>query len=719
MSIEIQPIWPWPFIAVLAAALLVFSHWTYVRGTPARGLLLGLRWVAIALMVFAMLRPSLVFTKKHKHSSKLIVLVDQSKSMRLKDMWMGQSRWEASLKLLEDASADLEALADKVQIQEFQFARDLEELSRGEQPDGEQTAIGTALERVLERTAGERIAGILLFSDGTNTAGTPPLTVARQMRGRAPIYTFAMGRETATETVRDISAQAIVPSGASVFVKNQLSVRGSFSATGFANQAIPVRLKFGDKEEARGVLQPAADGSIAAVTLSAVPTVPGDLKVTIEADAQEGELLPTNNSVSTYVTVLPGGISVLYIEGKYRYWEPKFIRWALDESPDIELTQVFLLDQQGNQNPFPPDLLQPGRFDVIILGDMARTQLPSEYHTAIRQMVENGTGLMMIGGYDSFGAGGWGDSVLADLLPVQMRRADGQNQDPVQFVPKDKRHFILRLDSDPQRSEQIWQGLEPLAGSNLWFGLKPNSLVLAESAKGQPLLVAAPDFGAGRTLAFAGDTTWRWRGTEESNRVHSRFWRQLILWLSRQDEQTDAQIHVRLEKRRLAIGETLPVHVEVRNPDGTRVADPQLQAYVTTASGAEIPLELFRDGEDFRGTFVQSDVAGDYSVTVAGTAAGQDLGQRTTKFLVYEEDTEMRQLAADHELLRNLAKISGGAFESFEQFPQFVRSLEDKDLNLEISQPVFESLWDRWEFFALFLGIISAEWVLRKRKGLV
>lgn len=718
MSLEINPIWPWPIIAVIAAALLVFSHWTYHRGTPGRTGLLALRWIAIALTIFAMLRPNLVFTKTHKQSSKLVVLVDKSKSMRLRDMWLGQSRWEASLKLLDEARGDFEALSEKVQIIELEFARDVQDLAKSTEPDGEQTAIGTALERVLERSAGERLAGVLLFSDGTNTAGVPPLTIARQFRGRAPIYVFPMGRETATETVRDVSAMAIVPSGEAVFVKNQLAVRGSFSATGFGNQAIPVRLKFGEQEEAKGVLQTSED-AIGSITLSAIPKVPGDLKVTLEADVQEGELLPTNNSVSTYVTVLPGGISVLYIEGKYRYWEPKFVRWALDESPDIELQQVFLIDQQGKNNELPAEFFEPGRFDVIILGDLASNQLPAQTITAMRTMVENGAGLMMLGGYDSFGAGGWGETPLADILPVQMRRADGQIQDPIKFVPRDRRHFILRLAPDPEKSQQIWESLEPLAGANRWFALKPNALVLAESPDERPLLVAAPDIGAGRTLAFAGDTTWRWRGSEEANEVHARFWRQLILWLSHHDEDTEAKIHVKLDKRRLAIGETLSVHVKVENPDGTPVENPQLQAFVTTPKGTEVPLELFLQTDDYRGTFVNSDEAGDYSVTVVGTSQGKDLGRRTSKFLVYEEDTEMRQLAADHELLRGLAQVSGGSFESFENFPKFVRSLQEEDLNLEISQPVYESLWDRWEFFALFLAVITAEWVLRKRRGLV
>ena len=59
MRLEANPIWPWPMVVAVAVALIIFSHWTYVPGTPRRRLLLGLRWAAIALALFAALRPRL------------------------------------------------------------------------------------------------------------------------------------------------------------------------------------------------------------------------------------------------------------------------------------------------------------------------------------------------------------------------------------------------------------------------------------------------------------------------------------------------------------------------------------------------------------------------------------------------------------------------------------------------------------------------------------
>ena len=634
-------------------------------------------------------------------------------------MWDNQSRWEAARQLLGEAQVDLDELAEEIQIKIYGFSRDVTESpDLTNEPEGEQSALGDALIEVVDQNADQRLAGVVLLSDGSNTSGIGPMSAARQLRGRAPVFAFGFGRETTTDTVRDVFADNIIPDSEVVFVKNRLTVKGMFTASGFADQAVPVRLKLDGVEKARGVLNVRSGEAQTSIDLSAIPENSGDVKVTLEADVLDGELLPDNNQMSTYVTVLPGGLSVLYVEGKYRFWEPKFIRWAVDESPDIELSQIFVLAPSGRPNEIPNDLFQRQKFDVVILGDVSADQLRL-YHEQVAEMVRRGSGLMMIGGYDSFGPGGWGDTPLQDILPVRMTRSDGQFDEKTPFLPRDERHFILRLASTYEESQRIWKSLPPLDGGSRFAGLKRNALVLAEGPSNEPLLVAAPDVGAGRVLAMAGDTTWRWRSTEKGAEVHSRFWRQLILWLARRDEDKDAKINVSLDKRRLALGETLPLRVTVRQADGTPVPDTTVKAVVLAPDGSELPLELYPQGGAYRGNFLDTQTAGDYSITVSATSRGKDLGRTSSKFLVYEQNNEMRQLAAELDVLRNVAEITSGEYNSNEELPNFIRSLQDRDLNLKVTQPIYENLWDRWEVLIVFLGVVAAEWIIRKRHGMV
>ena len=76
------------------------------------------------------------------------------------------------------------------------------------------------------------------------------------------------------------------------------------------------------------------------VALHYTPRKPGEYKVTLRVEPREGELVTTNNEVSTFVTVRAGGINVLYLVGAKRIGggpgqEQRFVRAALAQSPDI------------------------------------------------------------------------------------------------------------------------------------------------------------------------------------------------------------------------------------------------------------------------------------------------------------------------------------------------------------------------------------------------
>ena len=76
------------------------------------------------------------------------------------------------------------------------------------------------------------------------------------------------------------------------------------------------------------------------VVLRHTPRTPGEYKVTLRVEPREGELVTTNNEVSTFVTVRAGGINVLYLVGAKRIGggpgqEQRFVRAALAQSPDI------------------------------------------------------------------------------------------------------------------------------------------------------------------------------------------------------------------------------------------------------------------------------------------------------------------------------------------------------------------------------------------------
>src|SRR5262249_7781376 len=156
--------------------------------------------------------------------------------------------------------------------------------------------------------------------------------------------------------------------------------------------------------------------------------------------------------------------------------------------------------------------------------------------------------------------------------------ATGQIESPVQMVPTfdGLSHYVMRLVENPADNATAWSKLPKLDGMTRLGRPKPQSILLAQSPKGDPILVGQIHYGAGRTLAFAGDTTWRWRRTEEGVRAHNRFWRQLVLWLAKRDE-SEGNVLILPDMRRLPVGGKLGFAVKLRGKGGVEIPEKDAQ----------------------------------------------------------------------------------------------------------------------------------------------
>ena len=139
-----------------------------------------LRVVVIVAVVLAMLRPTLIYTQTKKQAATLVVLADQSRSMSVPDAVGNKTRWEALRDSLADAAPALARLQRDFELKAYTFDAELHEaaaesgkIQLPEKPEGEQTAIGSALEDVLRREAGKRLLGVVLLSDGAQRAYAP------------------------------------------------------------------------------------------------------------------------------------------------------------------------------------------------------------------------------------------------------------------------------------------------------------------------------------------------------------------------------------------------------------------------------------------------------------------------------------------------------------------------------------------------------------------
>ena len=755
---SLQPILDsYSIVAILAAGLLL-ALWV---GPTVRRLslrrqrtLVVLRALVILLVILVMLRPSHISTESKTQTAVLLILPDQSLSMQLPAASGGKSRWEAQLQTLRQISPLLKDLGKNLEVKVQPYDATLHpqvwtdgQMQLPAEPEGRETDIGSSLHEAVEQEAGKRLAGVILLGDGTQTAYQPSVEIydaARELGNRGyPLYTVTYGPAGDAAQSRDVAVENL-PEQYTIFVKNELAIRGLLRVRGYVNKEIAVRLEIEDSTGTKQIVGPTPiqadqDNQQVDVNFTYVPQKPGQYKLTLKADEQPGELVTKNNELTAFLTVLEGGLRVLYLEGEPRQ-EQKFIRWALDTSPDIDLDFQWFPSRLRKDWPvLLGDTIPKGNYDAYILGDLDSAALGADNLKQLAGEVEKGKGLIAIGGYHSFGPGGYRATPLADVLPIEMDRLARQDfgrpdvqrwhvPGPLQMLPT-RSHPVTMLAS-PADNLRAWQELKPLKGANRWAGAKdvPGIQVLAEArgAEGEIPLLVAGQYGGGRVLALAGDSTWQW-WRQGLSTMHRRFWRQVILWLARRDDLTRNDVWIDLPQRRFPVGSRVTFSTGARTAMGDVIPDARLTATLTGPVGQPAPIRLAVKGEEFSGTIDRIIQPGSYQISVVAVdMSGQQLGTSTASFEVMDQDVELSNPAADPDQMARLANFtreSGGRVVAPEQLPALLEEIQQNPPKMveEVLTrwQLADTWWDAWLVLACLVALLGTEWFLRKRWGLV
>ena len=743
-SIAFNPIGPWPILLGASVAVTALTLWAYSRrlkGTGGRWryFAVGLRLSALLLCLLAALRPSVFLNEKKKQDASIVVLVDTSTSMLINDEVRSQTRWDVAGQAVKQVREFAKDLGKELDVRFYGFNSKVSESKsnepvEAEKPSGRESAQGSAMLEVRKRTeaTSRRLTRLVMISDFAMNNGSDPLDAARSFKGQEiPIITVGVGTENAGAVHRDIKARDII-AGPTVFVKNHLPVRGNIVAKGFANQKLNVELYVeGQAAPVAKTTVTVPDGNdvIPITGLSYTPQVPGDVQLTLKVAKQDGELLLTNNEISTFVTVLSGGLNVLFLQGSNFTWDYRFLMRSIMRSPDIQVEGLVIRrPAEGNASQIPDAEFTPGRYNVYVLSDLPADFLTANQQKLLVDAVKKGAGFMMLGGRSSFGAGGWAGTPIEDILPAAIHPGDGEMEPPggIKFVPSTTGldSFVLQVGTTRAETAKIWELLPPIQGANRFGERKATATVLATSPapEAEPLMLSM-DVGNSRTIAYGGDT-WVWaRASEEGRLAHRKLWRQIIFWLSHKENDSENQVKIRLDRRRVAAGEKLEIAATARDSKGAAIPNVRFDTRIERDGPDKVsePVELYDQVDEARGTAYAVEKIGqpgNYTVTTVARRDGKEIGRDKTRFLVYQDDRELENPSADLKLAREIAEITGGETVTPERLATYLKGIDRSVYTESLSLSEYK-VWDNWPFLLIFTALLTMEWWLRKRHGWV
>ncbi len=738
-----------PTILTIVALLLALAWWVGRGGesgevSPSqRRWLHVLRMLGLLILLLGIIRPAYIRTDRLPTAATLAVLVDSSRSMTLQAN-AKQTRWEVEGEVwgkLEPAFRDAGELVEPriylydqdVRLAVLDEMRDMFRKS----PEGNSTDLSGSLANVLRESSGRPLAAVVLMGDGTQTATSGGPAAAATARSLAaldvPLWTVPIGPRLSAGQTRDLAIQDL-PDQFRVFTKNRFEIAATLQARGFVGRNLPIKLELIDgagkrRELATRELAPTNADESLPIRIDATAPEPGSYRLELSAALQEGEILTDNNRMVAFLDVNEGGGRVLYLEGQLSA-EQKFLRRAINESEDLQLAFRWLEEPtRGDWQPVDLSLdLKTDRYDVFVIGDLPAAAIGNDQLLMMANWVAKGKSLLMLGGYQSFDAGGYGDTPLANVLPVQMRKGvarGGRQNDPSfeisgMLQPQTTIAHPITLLSDGGDSAAIWRRLPPIPGGTRLGPPKPVpgiSVLLADEKK-QPLLVVG-EFGKGRVAALGLDSTWQWWMQGHSLK-HRRFWRQLMLWLLARDERASGHVWVEIDRRRWSADESVEFRAGLEDAGEANI---ELIAELVPNRGPPIPVQLTRgitgETKTVLGKLEKLE-PGFYLLRVSTAAPGIQPAEIAVQ--VTSADRELSRPAADLAQLEQLAELtknSGGKAYDPNNVDELVQKI--RDLRQRAVVPVIkryrlgDSPLSGGLLLLCLLGVLTTEWILRRR----
>lgn len=722
----------------LACALSLRALWDPARAELRR----GRRWSLALLRVLTALGALLVASSPTWNSERgddepghLAVLLDVSRSMQVgADRGAEHARIARALRYVEGARA--EAMERGVSLFTFgarvrasAFDAPLEGFAAVE----DDTRVGDAI-TAMEADA----SAIVLVSDGADLQGD---AVLRAEASGLRVHSVFVSDE---EPLVDDSIARLDYDRVG-FVRRPARVRAELRSYGRPAHTVLVSLFEGDRLLRQEEVELPADAS-AEVSFEVTPSATGRALYRLALPHAPEDAIAENDERSFLVRVQRDNLRVLLVAGRPS-WDERFLRAFLKRDPTTDLISFFILRNTSDMTmadsdelaliPFPTSELfneHLGSFDIVLFQnfDFAPYQM-DVYLPRIREYVERGGSFAMIGGPLTFTEGGYAETAIGELLPVELlptRTPTSRSLSFDEFVPRvaegAHHHPLVELSPDRHANELAWRALAPLEGVNVARRLRSHGQRLLEHPSlldddGRPLpVLASGDFGRGRVLALMTDTSWRWgmptAGEGADGATYERFWDTAVRWLARDPSLDPARLST--DRERYGPGASVRVEGTLRDVTYQPLADERVRVSIVDASGAEV------SGSDTR-----ADVNGQLGVTLEAPArAGgyrvlarraSPSGERANEealaeevFLVELGGDELADPRPNEALMRALAERTSGRFTALADAGPLAGFDASRTRVREITRArPFSGV----PFVALVLVLFGIEWILRRR----
>jgi uncharacterized membrane protein len=731
--------WPgWLLLLLIVACMagLAVIIWSRLPGAAAAhiskwraGAIWLLQSLLIATVLVLLWQPAITVAELASQQNVIAVVIDDSRSMAIADSGSdGKTPREAAAqKALEDGV--LAGLQKKFQTRLYRLDTRVGQAAalKDIQPAAPATHLNDGLRQLISDTSDLPIGAVVLLSDGSDNSGDLALETIRALRNRRlPVHTVGFGKEHLAHDVElsDVSVAT------RALADSRIPATVTFHQRGYAGSKALLLVRDGDKTVGSREITFNSDGASQVETVFFSPGGAGAKNLHFLLGPLPGEENPANNSIARLLGVTDDKRRILYVEGEPR-WEYKFIRRAEDDDKIVQVASMLrttenkiyrqgISDPKELENGFPVRPEDLFSYDGIILGSVEAGYFTPLQQELLREFVDRrGGGLLFLGGRFSLSDGGWRGSSLVDLLPTILpnnRNTFHRNPATAELTVAGSDSPITRLMDDPAKNMDRWKKLTYLMDYQEAGTPKPGATVLAELNSGGrklPLLITQ-NYGRGRTAVMATSGTWRWQMSQPlGDPAHDLFWQQLLRWLVLD---SPGQVVVTAPAQTLMDDGQIQLTANVRDTGYMPVTDAKVTAHLIGPDGLSALVDM-TPAADSPGVFRANWTAekpGSYLAEV--TASGQT-ENGTLPFERIDGVAENFHIEQNRELLEKLASETGGRYWKPDELTRLPNEISYSDAGISVRD--IKELWNMPVVFLWVLFLISTEWLLRRKWGVV
>ena len=621
-------------------------------------------------------------------------------------------------------------------------------------PQGTETRLGQALRNLVGEERSMPVAGIILFSDGGQNAGSDVQSAIDAAReAKIPIFTVGIGSDRRPANVR--ISDFVAPARA--YPGDSFNVTAYLQSQELAGRTVTVELTSRPAGESGKNQQPKVEGTERVTLGNRAEVVPVKFEISpggtgrstfrVEVKAPPEDNNASDNVQEADVEIVDRKTRVLLVaSGPTR--EYTFVRNMLRRDKDVIVDVVLQSGQPGISQDanailehFPESPQELFEYDALIGFDPDWVALDTDQLELLERWVaEKAGGLIVIAG--PVETDRWAQdpkmSKLRALYPVEFNRRltlmeegrfGSETPWPLEFTRAGiEAEFLWLSDSGPA-SQQAWASFPGVFGYYGVHGAKPGATVYArysdpESAGGGelPVYMAGHFYGSGQVFYLGSGEMWRLRAIEES------YFEQLYTKLIRHVSQGRLLVGssrgmLLVDRDRYLLGGTVVVRAQLSNAQFEPLEVPHVTLQIVLPDSTVQSLVLAADSERkgmFSGQFTALQ-EGTYRLELA--VPGSEDEPLSRRIQVKVPDLERENPQRNDALLSELAKRTSGLYYvgadsalGRHGMPQVAAQLKDRTevtYLAGVKDLEFEERW-MWVLLGVIRGALFLEWTIRR-----